>query len=134
MTDVGRLLEAVREELRSTVLDRIEGDYERSVVIAMLGILRDLRDAVVYDEAPIAAEAARLLDVCRRAIDVLGEHALGAEIAGRIAASERTTNATERRDALAAAVETLVRELWRLPELGESRRALLPYVRAALKT
>src|SRR5688572_11451708 len=35
--DVRTLLEAVRSELRATILPKIADDYERSVVIAMLG-------------------------------------------------------------------------------------------------
>lgn len=134
MTDVARMLEAIREELRTTVLERIEGDYERSVVIAMLGILRDLRDTVVYDETPIAAEAERLAAVCRQAVDELGEHALAVEVAGHLRSAERTVNAAGRRRELATAVEHVVRELWREPALAAHRRSLLPRLRAALKT
>lgn len=134
MTDVARMLEAVREELRKTVLDRIGGDYERSVVIAMLGILRDLRDAVVYDDAPIAAEAERLAAVCRGAVAEIGDHASAGEMVARLKAAERAATVKQRRDELAAAVETLVRELWSAPDLAAHRRTLLPRIRTALKT
>ena len=131
--DVRRLLEAVRGELRTTVLPKIEGEYERSVVIAMLGILGDVGAAVALDERPIAEEAARLRAACDEWIAALGEDPLASRLAELSRAADAAPNAVQRRTHLLEAAETLVRELWREPRLAALRKQLLPRVRADLK-
>lgn len=131
--DVRRLLDAVRSELRSTVLPKIESEYERSVVIAMLGILGDVGAAVAVDERPIVEEAARLRAACDEWIAVLGEAPLAGRLAELARAADGAATATERRTHLLEAAETLVRELWRDTRFTALREELLPRVRADLK-
>jgi hypothetical protein len=133
VTDVRRLLDAVRSELRSTILPKIEGEYERSVVIAMLGILGDLRDAVAIDERPAAKEAAELAAACDEWIAALGERPLANRLRETAAAADATKSAIERRSRLLEAAEMLVRELWSDPSLAAMRKDLLPRVRQVLK-
>jgi hypothetical protein len=133
VTDVRRLLDAVRSELRATILPKIEGDYERSVVIAMLGILGDLRDEVAPDEAPIAAEAARLRAASGDWIAALGESPLAGRVADAVAKADAAAGAAERRTHLLEAAETLVRELWADSRLASLRDELLPRIRRDLK-
>ena len=133
MTDVRRLLDAVRSELRSTILPKIEGDYERSVVIAMLGILGDLRDGVAIDERPAAKEAAELAAACEEWIAALGGTPLANRLREIAAAADATKSATERRSRLLEAAEMLVRALWSDPSLAGVRTEILPRVRKALK-
>ena len=131
--DVRRLLDAVKSELRTTVLPKIEGEYERSVVIAMLGILGDVGAVVALDEQPIAEEAARLRVACDEWVQALGEDVLAAKLAELARDADGAANVVDRRTHLLTAAETLVRELWREPRLAPLREQLLQRVRAALR-
>jgi hypothetical protein len=133
VTDVRGLLEAVRRELRETVLPKIEGEYERSVVIAMLGILGDLREQVALDERPLVEDAARLRAACDEWIAALGEAPLAARLTALARAADAAESPARRRECLLEAAETLVRELWSDPRLTSLRAELLPRIRWALK-
>jgi hypothetical protein len=125
----------VRSALRATILPRIEGEYERSVLIAMLGILGDLRDTVVVDERPVAEEAARLREACDAWIAAL-ERASAVDLAARLRAvvesADASASAPARRARLLEGTETLVRELWSDAALALLRAELLPQVRRAV--
>jgi hypothetical protein len=130
--DVRGLLDAVRCELRATIQPKIEDEYERSVVIAMLGILREVGAAVALDERPVTQENERLRAACGDWIAALGEDPLAGRIASLARAADTATSALERRTHLLEATETVVRELWREPRLALLRDDLLPRVRRIL--
>ena len=132
--DVRRLLDAMRNELRTTVLPRIEGEYERSVVVAMLGILRDLGPLVVLDERPVEVAATELRRACDEWIGELGERPLAGRLAELVREADAAASPAGRRERLLEAAETLVSALWRDPALGRLRETLLPRVRSVLKT
>jgi len=132
--DVRRLLDAVRSELRTTVLPKVEGEYEKSVVVAMLGILGDLRDAVVLDERPIAEEAGHLRTACAEWIASLGDAPVAERLRSSLVAADAASSALERRRLLLEAAETLIRELWSDPKLEGFRGELLPRVRRSLQS
>ena len=134
MTDVRRLLDAVRNELRTTVLPKVDGDYERSVVVAMLGILGDLREIVVLDERPIIDEVERLRTASSEWIAALGSLPLAARLRESCGKAAAAPTAAERRASYLEIAETLVRALWTDPELEALRRELLPSIRRSLRS
>jgi hypothetical protein len=132
VTEPKAMLEAVRRELQKTVLPRIEGDYERSVVIAMLGILRDVGAEIALDERKITAENESLRAALEGAIALAAAKPFVVPVAERLGAALAEPAPIPRRRLLLDAAETLVRELWRDPALEAERTLLLPRIRTAL--
>lgn len=133
MTDPKAMLEAVRSELAKTVLPRIEGDYERSIVIAMLGILRDVGAEIALDERKIAAESESLRSALEASIALAAAKPFVVPVAERLGAAIAEPAPIPRRRLLLDAAETLVRELWSDPALDAERKLLLPRIRTALR-
>jgi hypothetical protein len=131
VTEPKAMLEAVRRELQKTVLPRIEGDYERSVVIAMLGILRDVGAEIALDERKIAAENESLRAALEAAITDAKPFVI--PVAERLGAALAEPAPIARRRLLLDAAETLVRELWSDPALETERKLMLPRIRTALR-
>lgn len=133
MIDPKAMLEAVRRELQKSILPRIEGDYERSVVIAMLGILRDVGAEIALDERRISDENESLRTALETAVALAAAKPFVVPVAERLGAALAETAAIPRRRLLLDAVETLVRELWADPTLEAERKLLLPKIRSALR-
>ena len=132
MIDPKAMLEAVRRELQKTVLPRIEGDYERSVVIAMLGILRDVGAEIALDDRKISAENESLRAALEGAIALAAAKPFIVPVAERLGAAIAEPAPIPRRRLLLDAAETLVRVLWSDPALDAERKLLLPRIRTAL--
>jgi hypothetical protein len=112
MTDPKQTLEALRRDLRELVLPRLEDEYVRSVVIAMLGILGDLAPRVRLDEDWCRASVEELRAGAEEWARALGGSPEGreiAELAGRAAAEASPGLA---RKLLLAAAEITLKTLW----------------------
>jgi hypothetical protein len=133
---VRHMLEAVRHDLRNVVLPKIEGDYERSIVIAMLGILGDLTKQVSRDEKRLAVEAELLRVGAAEWAELLRAggavaHASEVDVAAAAATSEPVPS--KRREHFLELAETIIRALWAEPSMAAVRDEVLPTIRKTLK-
>lgn len=126
--DVARLFDGMRLELRERILPELGDDYDRAVVIAMLGILGDLALEVVPDEAWCRTTAAELRPAIDRWSEALGGAARVEELARR---ADAAPPAAARR-ALLEAASTIVRAIWHDERLRRDG-ALLAEIRRALR-
>lgn len=128
-----RLLEAVRQGLRDVVLPKLGGEYDRSIVIAMMGILGDVAARLVEDEVWLEdsirdlAEGAELWSRWLSA-----SPSVASEIAALAAAARAAGHGTEARRSLLAAASVGVRALWADAELRGSAQHALADLRGRL--
>jgi hypothetical protein len=127
------VLEGIRTELKDTVLPRLADEHERSRVVAMLGILRDIT-AELEANGPARWEAtnAMLSSACQDAVGALRPDD---EVALRVQTlrvhAERAVPAQDVRQGLLAAAQELIRAAW-TPERAVARERILATLRPAL--
>lgn len=125
------VLEGMRRDLRAIVLPAVEDDYVRSVIVAMMGILRELPRRICADESWCTQSVEELRAGCDRwaealdaqEVSTVGLRALGAR------AAHGTSPETARGHLLAAATEA-VRSVWAVPDSLDT--ALLADIRGVL--
>lgn len=116
MIDPHQVLEGLRRDLRGIVLPAVEDEYARSVVVAMMGILRELGPRLRADERWCMQSVQELRAGCERwadALDDLGANSVALRDASARAARETSPEAA--RGHLLAAASDAVRSVWAAP-------------------
>ena len=131
--DAKRLLEAIRADLRERILPALDGDFERSVVVAAVGILREVAPRIVEDDRwaeDSVAELAGAVGEARRALAPLGE--VAPRIGDLVAAAETAPTRSEARRCLLEAAAVAIRACWQDPRIRESAASVFGELRRAL--
>lgn len=124
------VLAGIRRDLRDVVLPAVEDDYARSVVVAMMGILRALPARIAADERWCVGSVAELQAGCARWADALhGDVARRVGELGDRAAALASPEAA--RDLLLGAACEVLAEVWKPGDAGPDA-ALLRDVRGVL--
>lgn len=132
MIDPDIVLQGIRSELKDTVLPRLEHEYERTRVVAMLGILRDLAEQLRVGESRWRATNAELSASCEEAAQILAPDDPVAKCVHTLTAeAERAESPAAARAALLDAAQRLISAAW-APERQAARAAILATVRPAL--
>lgn len=127
-----RLLGAIRRELREAILPRLTGEYDRSLVISMIGILGEIAGSVVEDDSWAEESIAQLREGCDLWAGWLKPHPFSLRIAELDAASRVVVRRSEARGLLLEASELALRALWHNEELRRAAPHALNDIRARL--
>jgi hypothetical protein len=128
-----RLLDAIRLGLREEILPKLRSEYDRSVVIAMIGILGEVAPRIAADDAWVEASVGELREGAKLWAEWL---AARPEPSSRIreltAASESSPSPAEARRLLLEAAELAISTLWGDEELRRATPGALEDLRSRL--
>jgi hypothetical protein len=132
MITSGVAFDGIRAQLRERVLPELDDEATRSVVFAILGMLRDLELQVREDDDWCGVSARELAEGARRWRGWLADDAdVAGELHARLDAATRAETPRKARAELLAAAELVVDRLWQ-PGAAGSYGAELADVRALL--